>query len=218
MNPFDNDLLTLDPVKLKAELLRLRQGIREHRDEKGHGRCWLDDLRLYDLLPEKLPADTTLPPREEFLENCARFHETRQGKKEFWKEENITGGRNPSKPFLSANIIGVRDVESARIWYADVFGMELVTLKLPYFCEMKLGDASFLIEKHSLERPLGFQDIPTGVRVSAIIGVDDIKAFIDIVREKGVTVVHNPVQQAWGGWNAVIRDPDGNEFVIDQDE
>ena len=86
MNNPDYDLTTLSPEQLKAELLRLRNGIRQHRDEKGHGRCWLDDLRLYDLLPEKLPADTKLPPREEFLENCARFHETRQGKKEFWKD------------------------------------------------------------------------------------------------------------------------------------
>ena len=63
--------------------------------------------------------------------------------------------------FLAANIIGVTDVELASKWYADIFNMELIELKLPYFCEMKLGDAHFLIEKHSPERPPGFQDIPT---------------------------------------------------------
>ena len=96
--------------------------------------------------------------------------------------------------------------------------MELIELKLPYFCEMKLGDAHFLIEKHSPERPPGFQDIPTWVRVSAIIGVDDIVWFIDEVTQKGVKVIHAPIQQSWGWWNAIIQDPDGNEFIIDQDE
>lgn len=122
------------------------------------------------------------------------------------------------KPYLAANIIGVSDVERASKWYARIFDMQLVELKPPYFCEMKLGEAYFLIEKNSPERPLGFQDIPTGVRVSAIIGVDDIKAFIDEVKSKGVKVIHESVHQSWGGWNAVIQDPDGNEFIIDQDE
>lgn len=122
------------------------------------------------------------------------------------------------KIFLAANIIGVLDVEKASKWYADILGMELVQLKPPYFCEMKLGDASFLLEKHSPERPVGFQDIPTGVRVSAIIGVDNIKEFIKEARKKRVKVIHEPVHQSWGGWNAVIQDLDGNEFIIDQDE
>lgn len=73
----DSDLELLTTSGLKDEIIRLRTGIREHRDEKGHGRCWVDDLRLYELLPEKLSADTTLPPREQFLENCARFYESR---------------------------------------------------------------------------------------------------------------------------------------------
>lgn len=61
------------------------------------------------------------------------------------------------KTYLAANIIGVHDVEKASKWYAKILGMNLVELKLPYFCEMKLGDAHFLIEKHSPERPVGFQ-------------------------------------------------------------
>ena len=122
------------------------------------------------------------------------------------------------KIYLAANIIGVSDVKKASKWYAEIFGMKLVELKPPYFCEMKLEESHFLIEKHSPERPVGFQEIPTGVRVSAIIGVDDIVAFIKQAKKKNVKIVHEPVHQSWGGWNAVIQDPDGNEFIIDQDE
>ena len=122
------------------------------------------------------------------------------------------------KIFLTANIIGVNDVIKASKWYNDIFGMKVIELKPPYFCHMKLQDADFLIEKHSPERPIGFQDIPTGVRVSAIIGTNDIKQFIEIIRRKGVKIVNEPIHQEWGGWNAIIQDPYGNEFIIDQDE
>lgn len=120
------------------------------------------------------------------------------------------------KSFLSANLIGVHNVEEASKWYADIFGMELVELKPPYFCEMKLGEHHFLIEKHSPEREPGFQEIPTGVRVSAIIGVENMQSFVKEAKEKGVTIVQEPVQQPWG-WNAIIADPYGNEFILDQE-
>ena len=74
----DQDLEQLTEQELRVEILNLRNGIRLHRDEKGHDRCWVDDLRLYELLPEKLPANTTLPEREEFLANCQRFYESRR--------------------------------------------------------------------------------------------------------------------------------------------
>lgn len=34
------------------ECMKLRQAIRYHRDQKGYSRCFLDDLKLYELLPE----------------------------------------------------------------------------------------------------------------------------------------------------------------------
>lgn len=82
----DQDLEQLTEQELRTEILNLRNGIRLHRDEKGHDRCWVDDLRLYELLPEKLPANTTLPEREEFLDNCQRFYESRRNSpKTFYK-------------------------------------------------------------------------------------------------------------------------------------
>jgi hypothetical protein len=76
--PIDADLKQLNNDALVQEVMRLRDGIRYHRDQKGDDRCWVDDLRLYDLLPEKTGHDSTLPTREKFLANCARFHDTRQ--------------------------------------------------------------------------------------------------------------------------------------------
>jgi len=61
----------------QAEIERLKNAIRRHRDERGDDRCYLDDARLYEVLGEGQP-DTTLPPRDVFLSNCARFWECRQ--------------------------------------------------------------------------------------------------------------------------------------------
>lgn len=60
-----------------ARIAELEAAIRKHRDQRGDDRCWLDDQELYTVLGDK-PADFTLPPREEFLGNCARFWECRQ--------------------------------------------------------------------------------------------------------------------------------------------
>lgn len=35
-----------------AEIERLQQAIRKHRDQRGDDRCWLDDETLYAVLPE----------------------------------------------------------------------------------------------------------------------------------------------------------------------
>lgn len=74
----DDDVGSMGRHALRQEVVRLRHGIRAHRDAKGNDRCWIDDAALYALLPEDLPADTRLPPKEEFLRNCEKFFATRQ--------------------------------------------------------------------------------------------------------------------------------------------
>ena len=63
-----------------AEVAKLKNAIRNHRDQRGNDRCHLDDAELYQVLGEGQP-DTSLPPREEFLANCAKFYECRQAPK-----------------------------------------------------------------------------------------------------------------------------------------
>lgn len=67
-------------VEIADELERLatlEAAIREHRDQEGDDRCWLDDAKLYAALGES-GHDTSLPPKCEFLESCSRFWEQRQ--------------------------------------------------------------------------------------------------------------------------------------------
>jgi hypothetical protein len=63
---------------MAAEIVRLRAGIRNHMQKTGHGLCWLNDLALWELIEPTVhyPHDT-LPVREEFLAQCAKFYESR---------------------------------------------------------------------------------------------------------------------------------------------
>lgn len=65
-----------------ARAEELASAIRKHRDEKGHDRCWLDDVALYAVLGEE-KSDGALPPRAEFLSNCERYYEVRSSKGEW---------------------------------------------------------------------------------------------------------------------------------------
>jgi hypothetical protein len=58
--------------QLVAEVLKLRGGIRKHRDAEGHSLCWYVP-ELWGLLPERLDPKPKVPPVGEFLENCAAY-------------------------------------------------------------------------------------------------------------------------------------------------
>ncbi len=73
-----NSFWSQDQKPTPMERVRqLETAIRKHRDQRGDDRCWVDDVELYAILGDE-QAVFTLPPREEFLGNCARFYECRQ--------------------------------------------------------------------------------------------------------------------------------------------
>ncbi len=68
----------MQPIHIKAEILRLRNAIRYHRDQKGDDRCWLDDDWLWSLLPGGAEPPKTLPSYEEMMSRCGAFYRDRR--------------------------------------------------------------------------------------------------------------------------------------------
>ena len=66
-NCWDDDLSEMSVEELAREFLRIGGAIRAHRGVTGRPRYLPDDRALYAVLPEKIPADFRLPPKEEFL-------------------------------------------------------------------------------------------------------------------------------------------------------
>jgi hypothetical protein len=70
----DEDLAGLTKDELIAEVVRLRNGIREHRDSSGHDLCW-HHPQLWGLLPEPIPENIWVPAWPQFLRGCVKYRE-----------------------------------------------------------------------------------------------------------------------------------------------
>ncbi len=71
----DDDLERLSREALVAEVKRLRQGIRRHRDSSGHDLCW-HHPQLWSLLPEPVDPEIAVPPWPKFLRGCVKYRES----------------------------------------------------------------------------------------------------------------------------------------------
>jgi hypothetical protein len=71
----DEDLNTLSREALIAEVIRLRNAIRIHRDTSLHELCW-HHPDMWSLLPEKTDPQPTVPEWPQFLEGCLRYRQS----------------------------------------------------------------------------------------------------------------------------------------------
>jgi hypothetical protein len=68
----DTDLKTMSRQQLVAEVRKLRNGIRKHRDSTGQDLCWHHPA-LWALLPEKYDPAPAVPEWPQFMEGCIRY-------------------------------------------------------------------------------------------------------------------------------------------------
>ena len=71
----DEDLDRMSATELIAEVKKLREGIRKHRDSTGHELCW-HHPDLWALLPERTDPLPTVPTWPVFLRGCLRYRES----------------------------------------------------------------------------------------------------------------------------------------------
>ena len=71
----DADLEGMSRDQLVAEVKRLRQGIRAHRDSTGQELCWHHPA-LWSLLPEPSDPLPTVPDWPQFLSGCIRYRQS----------------------------------------------------------------------------------------------------------------------------------------------
>jgi hypothetical protein len=71
----DDDLNQMSREQLVAEVKKLRQGIRDHRDSTGQELCWHHPA-LWGLLPERSDPLPTVPDWPQFLSGCIRYRQS----------------------------------------------------------------------------------------------------------------------------------------------
>lgn len=72
---FDADLDEMPRDDLVAEVRRLRQGIRTHRDTTGQELCW-HHPGLWALLPEQTDPLPAVPEWPQFLRGCLAYRQS----------------------------------------------------------------------------------------------------------------------------------------------
>jgi hypothetical protein len=71
----DDELPSLSHQELVDEVLRLRKGIRRHRDSTGHDLCW-HHPDLWGLLPESTDPMPTVPDWPQFMRGCIHYRQS----------------------------------------------------------------------------------------------------------------------------------------------
>ncbi|MEJ7736681.1 MAG: hypothetical protein WKF97_04570 [Chitinophagaceae bacterium] len=71
----DADLASMSHAELIEQIIKLRAGIREHRDSTGHELCW-HHPKLWNLLPEKTEPQISVPDWPEFITRCAAYRKS----------------------------------------------------------------------------------------------------------------------------------------------
>jgi hypothetical protein len=68
----DTDLQQMSREQLIEEAVKLRDGIRRHRDSTLHELCWHHPA-LWGLLPEQTDPQPQVPDWPDFLQGCIRY-------------------------------------------------------------------------------------------------------------------------------------------------
>lgn len=68
----DDDLQSMSREELIDQVIKLRKGIRQHRDSSGHDLCW-HHPQLWGLLPEPIPEHIAVPPWPKFMADCVAY-------------------------------------------------------------------------------------------------------------------------------------------------
>ena len=71
----DDDLEQMTRDQLITEVMKLRRGIRVHRDSTGHDLCWHHPA-LWGLLPEKTDPQPVVPDWPAFIRGCVRYRQS----------------------------------------------------------------------------------------------------------------------------------------------
>jgi hypothetical protein len=71
----DEDLQQMSRENLVAEVRKLRDGIRQHRDSTKHELCWHHPA-LWGLLPETTDPVPVVPEWPQFLEGCIKYRQS----------------------------------------------------------------------------------------------------------------------------------------------
>jgi uncharacterized protein len=124
---------------------------------------------------------------------------------------------------VSAIMLGVKDVDRAKRFYAEGLGCE-IDQDFPGFARCSLGDGSSdlaLYEWETAAQDAGVSAEGSGFRGVSFHFITDSRDTVDEVMQTaeaaGATVVKEPAAAQWGGYFGYFSDPDGYLWKVATD-
>ena len=106
---------------------------------------------------------------------------------------------------LAGVIIWTDNLERLSSFYRETFGLVPHSVR-PDFVAFSFGEVRLSLGKHS--EVSGPSREPYRIMVN--LGVEDIHAVAQRLKERGIGLIREPEREHWGGWVATFQDPDGN--------
>ena len=118
---------------------------------------------------------------------------------------------------IAAITLFVEDLESAKRFYEDVFRLP-VDYEDDNSAVFKFGETLVNLlratEAPGLIAPAPVAAPASGARFQFTLGVDDVDAMCEQLRERGVELLNGPMDRPWGIRTASFRDPGGHIWEI----
>ena len=118
---------------------------------------------------------------------------------------------------ISAITLFVEDLEAAKRFYREVFELPM-TFEDDSSTVFRFGETLVNLLKTSeapgLVEPATVATRDAGVRFQFTLGVDDVDAMCEELKERGVDLLNGPMDRPWGIRTASFRDPGGHIWEI----
>jgi len=118
---------------------------------------------------------------------------------------------------IAAITLFVEDLDAARRFYRTVFELP-VAFEDDNSTVFKFGETLVNLLKTSeapgLVEPAAVAAREAGVRFQFTLGVDDVDAMCDRLKDRGVELLNGPMDRPWGIRTASFRDPGGHIWEI----
>jgi catechol 2,3-dioxygenase-like lactoylglutathione lyase family enzyme len=120
---------------------------------------------------------------------------------------------------IGAITLFVADPQQSKAFYERVFEVPVLfedDNSAAFRFENTVINLLALPAAHELIEPATVAGPEGGARPQFTIGVEDVHAVIEQLRERGVELLNGPIDRPWGLRTAAFTDPDGHVWEIAQ--